>query len=100
MNNHSLQIGSILYTSWGYEQTNIDFYEVTRLIGKTTLELREISQSCVPGQYGLSGKTKPIPSHFVSDPFKKRISTEGSVRIDGHGAYIWSGEALNYSSYA
>ena len=41
---HPLQIGSILYTSWGYEQTNIDFYQVIELIGTSTVVLREIAQ--------------------------------------------------------
>jgi hypothetical protein len=27
---HSLKVGDILYSSWGYDQTNISFYVVTR----------------------------------------------------------------------
>lgn len=28
---NSLKIGTILYSSWGYEQTNVDFYVVTKI---------------------------------------------------------------------
>lgn len=101
MNHNSLQIGSILYASWGYDQTNIDFYEVTKLIGRTTLELRELKQELISDGFGLSGKTKPIPGNYISPPFRKRINMHGSVKIDEVSrASIWSGEALYYSSYA
>ncbi len=33
--NHSFKIGQILYDSWGYEQTNIDFYQVTAVLPKS-----------------------------------------------------------------
>ncbi|HAT7074239.1 TPA: hypothetical protein JAN90_16075 [Legionella pneumophila] len=101
MNHNSLQIGSILYVSWGYDQTNIDFYEVTKLIGSITLELRELRQEPIPNGFGLSGKTKPIPGNYISPPFRKRINMHGSVKINEVvWASIWSGEALYYSSYA
>ena len=28
---HDVKVGDIYYTSWGYDQTNIDFYEVVPL---------------------------------------------------------------------
>ena len=28
----SLRVGDILYSSWGWEQTNIDFYQVIRCV--------------------------------------------------------------------
>lgn len=101
MNHNSLQIGSILYASWGYDQTNIDFYEVTNLIGSCTLELRELGQNQISDGSGLSGKTKPIPGNYISQPFRKRINIRGSVKIDEVSrARIWSGTELYYSSYA
>lgn len=101
MNHNSLQIGSILYASWGYDQTNVDFYEVTKIIGRSTLELRELAQEQISDGFGHSGKTKPIPGNFISQPFRKRFSIYGSVKIDEVSrASIWSGEALYYSSNA
>ncbi|ERH41264.1 hypothetical protein N751_17275 [Legionella pneumophila str. Leg01/11] len=101
MNHNSLQVGSILYTSWGYDQTNVDFYEVTKLIGRTTLELRELGQELISDGSGFSGKTKPIPGNFIGQPFRKRIGIHGSVKINEVSrASIWSGEALYFSSYA
>ncbi len=55
---HSVKVGDIYRTSWGYDQTNVEFFEVTKLIGKKMCELREIasashdrgqgSEICVP----------------------------------------------------
>lgn len=101
MNHNSLQIGSILYASWGYDQTNIDFYEVTKLIGRCTLELRELGQQQIPNDSSICGKTKPIPGCYISEPFRKRINIRGSVKINEViRARIWSGDELFYSSYA
>ena len=39
--NHSLKVGDILVASWGYEQTNVDFYQVVALKGKTMVTVKE-----------------------------------------------------------
>ena len=37
--NSKINIGDIFYSSWGYDQTNIDYYKVKKLIGKASVEL-------------------------------------------------------------
>ena len=98
---HSLQIGSILYSSWGYEQTNIDFYEVTKLIGKCTVEIREIAQTLETHDYNnLCGTTRPIANDYAGQPMKKRVNEHNRVKINScQSARIWGGEELYYSSY-
>lgn len=98
---HFLQIGSILYASWGYEQTNIDFYQVIELIGTSTVVLRELAQEAVTEQNNdLCGKTKAIPNCFINEPFRKRVNKYGAVRVDSViSARPWDGAPLYYSSY-
>lgn len=36
---HTLKVGDILYASWGYDQTNIDFFKVVDLVGKTQVKI-------------------------------------------------------------
>ena len=36
---HTLKVGDILYASWGYDQTNIDFFKVVALVGKTQVKI-------------------------------------------------------------
>ena len=42
MSNKNVKIGDIFYSSWGYDQTNIDYYMVTKIIGKTFVEIQKI----------------------------------------------------------
>lgn len=72
-----LAVGDILRCSWGYDQTNIDFFEVTALIGKAMVEIREIAQEA-EGEW--TGKCVPMPGQFIGKPMRKRAQGD-SVRI-------------------
>ena len=37
-----VKVGDIFYMSWGYEQTNVDFFRVEALKGKTQVVLKEV----------------------------------------------------------
>ena len=43
----TLEIGDVLRSSWGYDQTNIDYYKVVELIGKSMVDIVEIGQQRV-----------------------------------------------------
>ncbi len=75
----ALSVGDVLRASWGYEQTNIDYYMVTRLIGKTSVELVEIGQQRDTG--GDQGQCVPDKTKIISEPFRRRANGSG-VRID------------------
>lgn len=74
---HELKVGSILRCSWGYDQTNIDYFEVTRLIGAKMVEIREIEQDSV-GSW--TGKCVPLPGAFRGKPMRK-LAQGNSVKI-------------------
>jgi len=42
MNQFNITPGTIFYSSWGYEQTNVSFYQVVKLSGKASVIIREI----------------------------------------------------------
>lgn len=101
MNHHNVKVGTIFYTSWGYEQTNVNFYEVIELVGKCTLVLQELEQIRTPDGYGLSGNTNPVPSSYIGNPFRKRINSDGFIKISScQLGMIWDGRTLSYSQYA
>lgn len=85
---HKLQVGDVLRSSWGYDQTNIDFYEVTKLIGKRMVEIRELSQEREATEWA-QGKCVPVPGAYIGEPMRKTVSDSGdSVRIASYaGAY-------------
>lgn len=63
---HNLKVGSIIYHSWGYDQTNIDFYQVVRLIGKTQVALRRIKGQMHANDGGspMSGQVSALKDQF------------------------------------
>tara|TARA_Y100000593_G_scaffold85583_1_gene162850 strand:+ start:1109 stop:1693 length:585 start_codon:yes stop_codon:yes gene_type:complete len=75
-----LEVGDVLRASWGYDQTNINYFEVTKLIGKRMVEIREIS--CVSvGTEWCQGKSSPAIGSYISGPMRRR-ATNGGVKVD------------------
>lgn len=74
---HKLVVGSVLRCTWGYDQTNIDYYEVTALIGKTMVEVREIARETEDTGH-MQGACVPMRSHFIGEPKRYRVSPQGN----------------------
>ena len=98
-----LQIGDILYSSWGYDQTNIDFYQVTRLIGPTTVEIRQIASQSSPseGHSSMAGYCTAIKDQFKGEPMVKRVQNGSRIKIENYAsASPWDGKPKYHSWYA
>ena len=39
---HGVKVGDVFYTSWGYEQTNVDFFQVIELRGASSALVRQV----------------------------------------------------------
>lgn len=64
-------VGDLLYTSWGYDQTNIDFYKIVRVLDKS-VEIVAIGAKSVPDTQG-----------FMSEA----LTPDATVEIrEGYGA--------------
>lgn len=93
--------GTIIYTSWGYEQTNVDFYKIVSRKGMTATIVAIGSESNQDHGW-MSGTKSAAPDREYGEPFRMRITKyNGKERasIDGHGAYIWEGQPVSWSSY-
>ncbi|TCM37738.1 hypothetical protein [Novosphingobium sp. ST904] len=75
-----LVVGDVLSTCWGYEQTNREWFEVTALIGKTMVEVREIAREIEETDWQ-QGKTVPLVGKYIGEPLR-RAAKGGRVRID------------------
>ena len=42
VNRYGVQVGDIFESSWGYEQTNVDFFQVVALVGDSSVRVREV----------------------------------------------------------
>lgn len=76
---HDFQVGDVLNTCWGYEQTNREFYEVVEVRGKHVV-LREIAQERTEDGW-CRGKTVPMVGQYIGEPIK-RLAGRYGVKID------------------
>ena len=90
---HSLEVGSILYSSWGYDQTNIDFYEVVEVVGKKSVKIRAIASEIDHAEQG-ADYVVAIPGAFLEKAkvMLKRVGEGNVIRIASYAsAYPWDG---------
>lgn len=94
-----LEVGHILYASWGYDQTNIDWYQVTALIGSTMVEVRKIAGNITGHDAMDQGRVVPRADAFTGEPMRRRAKGDW-VRIDDvRLATLWDGRPKSWSSY-
>lgn len=74
----TVKVGDLFHYSWGYDQTQAEFYQVVEVKGKTAT-LRRISAKSVPNtQAYMCEHVSPMKDHFVDtnyggETIKKRI---------------------------
>lgn len=42
VNKYGVKVGDIFEASWGYEQTNVNFFQVVALVGESSVRVREV----------------------------------------------------------
>lgn len=79
-NAFGVKVGDIFSASWGYEQTNIDFYQVIALRGKTQVVLAAIG--AYSRQDGFcSAMVKPKKDDFLTGGYITRLQRHGETSI-------------------
>lgn len=96
---HTLKVGDILYTSWGYGQTNIDYYQVTELVGKKMVKLKQIKKGIVSSEM-TADNVIAIKDKFYEDgeyrggTLTKKVQVGNGIRISSFEyATLWDGQA-------
>lgn len=100
------KVGDILHSSWGYDQTNVEFFQVVE-VGARSITIREISASCVETGF-MSGTVTAQPDKFIGEPIRRTIQI--GVSYDGkvhhsvcspiHGHLYTGGNSQHCSWYA
>lgn len=100
---HSLEVGDILYASWGYDQTNIDFFKVVELVGKTQVKIIGVDTN-IESVPGCASQDLATPANSSSDAniftrkynptLKKYEPVTLLKKVDG------SNNSIKISSYA
>jgi hypothetical protein len=67
------KVGDILHSSWGYDQTNCEFYQVVEVKVKSVV-VREIGHITVPGSSGHDCcHVTPDRDNFIGEPITKIV---------------------------
>lgn len=89
-----ISVGDIFYSSWGYDQTNVDFYQVVGLTG-ASVKVRQVAQRTVTSGGAGGDKVVAVPDHFVGEVMTKRIqnySDRPSFSLNSYSsAWLWDG---------
>lgn len=88
---HSYKVGDIFDTSWGYDQTNVDFYQVVEVRGKVLI-VRKISEKTDSEHQGAE-YVVPVKDSFIGDPIRI-LPTSSGVKIEGHYGSLWEGKPV------
>lgn len=104
---HGLAVGDILYTIWGYEQTNASFYQVVRLVSDKSAVIQEVIKEILPVSRGaMSGVCVPCKDKFRTGSIEMTrravaMHTLSSGKDKGMGPLtLWKGNAVEISWYA
>ena len=97
---HSLKVGDVLVSSWGWEQTNIDFFEVIAVRG-AVIDLHKVAKTNT-STGDMTGLAVPKPGQYVGDVLRgKRPTPDNRVRLTSFSsARPWDGKPEAWSSYA
>ena len=117
---HGVKVGDLFSITWGYEQTNNDFFQVVALVGKQSVRIRQVTPEVLESipcshmsedvRYKVPEPGEMLPassfSVFLKDEEKgdiKRLTMTDygpSFRLNGHLATLYKGETLYNSWYA
>lgn len=82
----ALEVGDILGASWGYEQTNVNYYKVIKLVGKTQVEVVEIGMISEPTG-NMQGKCIPDDSQTKGEVMRRKADGTRVKICDVFSAY-------------
>jgi len=101
MARNSVIVDDIFVDSWGYEQTQVDAYQVVEKIGNATVVLRPIATAVVAGsEHFMSQSVRPVYNAFTSEEtFTKRIGEYGIKMNSYSSAYQWDGKREYHNSW-
>ena len=101
----TLEPGAIFACSWGYDQTNVDFYRVEKIAGAFVTLQPIAAEEASDGATSLTGRVVPAEPHRAEGkPFRRKLHAYDGrpyVSIASYsGASLWDGRPMRVSHYA
>lgn len=94
------KVGDLLYYSWGYDQTNIDFWQVVKVTAKT-IDVSRLNQKIIEYTGFMSETVEPIKDSFCGNRIvTKHLQIDKSGKVYITGLWLYDGKPKNQSHYA
>ena len=112
---HDVKVGTVFVESWGYDQTNVNAYEVVR-VSAASVYIQPCDLEIV------GGRVRPVPGTAQPFPFilggvtgRGKVNARGEIRkvirrgwngaprltmTSYSGAYLWDGSETYHDTYA
>ena len=91
-NQDKYEVGEILYSSWGYDQTNIDFYQIVKKT-KSMVVIHQIGKEYLDTKYESEDLVMPVKDYFIGDgEMKKKVGPYGVTLNTYATASLWDGK--------
>jgi len=88
---HTLQVGEVVTYSWGYDQTNLEFFEIVARTEKT-VTLRPIGGNCIEASGPGGNRFVPMRTKYLGPALNPKPVRPGNYITMPHGcAHKWSG---------
>ncbi len=101
---HTLKLGDIVYACWGYEQTNVDFFQVVRVVSDRSVVIRAIKGEIqADGPMAMTGHSTPCRDQFEDGAPELLRRAEGCGVMNvcfKHPASLWTGKPVRCTWYA
>jgi hypothetical protein len=92
------KVGDVLHTCWGYEQTNVEFFEVVEVRGKHLI-LRELQQERTETGWQ-QGTCRPVPGKYRANEAPiRRLAQQHGVKIDDVRTAYRGGGECHWTAY-
>jgi hypothetical protein len=96
-----LEVGTVLVGSWGYDQTNVEAWQVVELVGRCSVNIRRIATVQTRELGDMAADVIPAPDQFVdAEIVFKRVVSANHVSMDHCTLRPWDGRPMYRSWYA
>jgi hypothetical protein len=92
-----MQKGTVIVYSWGYEQTNVEFYTVLKKTKKTVLLQKMITKE-IENEGTMSGIA--IPDGYKDEVIRKKLSENDFIEFEFGIGKVWNNQPVYYSYYS
>ena len=97
-NQDKYEVGEILYSSWGYDQTNIDFYQIVKKT-KSMITIQGIGKEYLDTKYASEDLVKPVKNAFIGKEMRKKVGPYGVSISSFQNASLWDGKPKYQTAY-